>query len=113
MVDKDSFRQAVYDIVTSIPEGRATSYGAIAKAVGYPQHSRLVGHIIASCEDSEKIIPAHRVVNSQGYLSGKDSFSCPGEMQKRLQAEGVEVINDKIKNWKKIFWNPLLEITIE
>lgn len=110
-LDKDSFKQGVYDIVKYIPCGRATSYGAIAKAVGYPNLSRMVGKIMAGC--SEKNIPAHRVVNSQGILSGKDAFGSSGEMQKLLEAEGITVRNDRIENWKKVFWNPLEEIKLE
>lgn len=110
-LDKESLRQGVYDIVRYIPRGRATSYGAVAKAAGYPNLSRMVGKIMAGC--SEKNIPAHRVVNSQGILSGKDAFGSAGEMQKLLEAEGVAVKNDRIINWETIFWNPLEEIEIE
>lgn len=110
-LDIDSLRQGVYDIVRYIPRGRATSYGAIAKAAGYPNMSRMVGKIMAGC--SEKNIPAHRVVNSQGVLSGKDAFGSAGEMQKLLEAEGIIVKNDRIVNWKTVFWNPLKEIGIE
>ena len=110
-LDKDSFRQGIYDIVRYIPRGRATSYGAVAKAAGYPNLSRMVGKIMAGC--SEKNIPAHRVVNSQGVLSGKDAFGSAGEMQKLLEAEGIIVKNDRIVNWKTVFWNPLKEISME
>jgi methylated-DNA-protein-cysteine methyltransferase-like protein len=109
--DKESLRQGIYDIVKYIPRGRATSYGAVAKAAGYPNLSRMVGKIMSGC--SEKKIPAHRVVNSQGVLSGKDAFGSAGEMQKLLEAEGVVVKNDRIINWKTIFWNPLEEIKME
>lgn len=110
-LDKDSLGQGVYDIVKCIPRGRATSYGAIAKAAGYPNLSRMVGKIMAGCSD--KNIPAHRVVNSQGILSGKDAFGSAGEMQKQLEAEGIVVKNDHIVNWKTVFWNPLKEIRME
>ncbi|MDH6357522.1 MGMT family protein [Parabacteroides sp. PF5-9] len=103
--------QAIYEIVETIPQGRATSYGAIAKAIGYPNLSRLVGKIMSECDSKVNHIPAHRVVNSQGVLSAKDAFGPGCEMQKLLEAEGVEVVNDRIKNWKKIFWNPLHEIS--
>lgn len=111
-IDKDSFRQAVYDVVCTIPTGRATSYGAIAKAIGYPNFSRMVGHVMAACNSEETSIPAHRVVNSQGILSGKDAFGCANEMQRTLEREGVEVKNDRIVNWKKVFWNPMTEINL-
>lgn len=111
-LDIQDFASAVYEIVSTIPYGRATSYGAIAKAVGYSNMSRLVGRIMGEC-DSNTGIPAHRVVNSNGVLSGKDAFGSDGEMQRLLEDEGIRVERDRIKNWKKVFWNPLDEINIE
>lgn len=110
--EKEQIKQAVYEIVETIPFGRATSYGAIAKAVGYPNMSRLIGKIMSECDSTKTGIPAHRVVNSQGVLSAKEVFGYSGEMQKLLEAEGVCIINDRIKNWKKIFWNPIEEIQL-
>lgn len=111
-IDKESFTQAVYDIVKTIPFGRVTSYGAIAKAIGYPNLSRMVGHVMSECNSAETGIPAYRVVNSKGVLSGKDAFGGSGEMQKMLESEGVTVLNDRIKNWRTVYWNPLKEINI-
>lgn len=111
-IDKEDFREAVYEIVRTVPYGRATSYGAIAKAISCSNLSRMVGRIMGECNSSENDIPAHRVVNSSGILSGKNAFGTSGEMQKRLEAEGIVVINDKIKDWKSIFWNPIEEINI-
>lgn len=111
-VDKEVFVQAVYDIVRAIPHGRATSYSAIAKSIGYSNMSRLVGKVMSECDSEENGLPAHRVVNSQGALSGKEAFGSCNEMQKMLEAEGVTVVNDKIKNWKSVFWNPLIEISL-
>ncbi len=108
--DINQLQQAVYEIVKLIPSGRATSYGAIAKAVGFPNLSRLVGRIMSQCDSEVSHIPAHRVVNSSGILSAKDSFGAPGRMQRLLELEGIVVINDRIQNWKKIFWNPLEEL---
>jgi len=113
ILDKEDFRNAVHEIVRLIPKGRATSYGAIAKAVGYPNMSRMVGAVMSSSNSMEKEIPAHRVVNSQGYLSGSFSFETPTLMQELLESEGVVVRNNKICNWKKVFWNPLDEIEFE
>ncbi len=110
---KEQLSEAVYEIVRRIPPGRATSYGAIAKAIGYPNMSRMVGHIMGECNSDETHIPAHRVVNSQGVLSAKDSFATPTRMQELLEQEGTTVINDRIKNWKNIFWNPLEEISLD
>jgi len=111
ILDKESFREAVYDVVRLVPSGRATSYGAIAKAIGYPNMSRMVGAVMGGCQEKE--VPAHRVVNSQGYLSGRFAFETPGKMQKLLEDEGIRVKENKICNWKKIYWNPLEEIKLE
>ena len=112
-LDIKDFATAVYEIVRTIPYGRATSYGAIAKAVGYSNMSRLVGRIMGDCDSENTGIPAHRVVNSSGVLSGKDAFGSDGEMQRLLEDEGIRVEKGRIKNWKKVFWNPLDEINIE
>lgn len=106
--EKRRMAEAVFEIVRRIPQGRATSYGAIARAVGYPGYSRLVGKIMAGSAGND--IPAHRVVNSQGILSGKEAFSNEGGMQALLEAEGVSVRNGRICHWKSIFWDPLEEI---
>lgn len=111
--DKKDFVAAVYQMVKLIPYGRATSYGAIARAVGYPNMSRMVGKMMGNCDSSETGVPAYRVVNSQGILSGKDAFSTPTEMQEKLEAEGIRIENNRIKDWKKVFWNPLEEIAFE
>lgn len=108
------FSEAVYDIVRLIPPGRATSYGAIAHAVGHPAYSRLVGRVMGQCAGSDSPadngIPAHRVVNSQGELSGKAAFGPGDEMQRRLEAEGIRIINNRIQQWKTVFWDPLHEL---
>ncbi len=106
----EQLRQAIYEIVKLIPPGRATSYGAIAKAIGFPNLSRMVGRIMSQCNSEVNHIPAHRVVNSSGGLSAKDAFGASGEMQQLLETEGVTIINDRIQNWKKVFWNPLIEL---
>ncbi len=110
--EKESLIEAVYEIVRRIPPGRASNYGAIAKSVGYPNLSRMVGRIMGNC-GSKHNIPAHRVVNSQGFLSGKDAFGSSTRMKKLLEAEGVIIIDDKIQDWKKVFWNPIEEISME
>ncbi|MCL2416578.1 MAG: MGMT family protein [Bacteroidales bacterium] len=106
LVEKQAFRQAVHDIVCLVPAGRATSYGAIAKAIGFPNFSRMVGKVMSQCP-SDANIPAHRVVNSQGFLSAKGTFNT---QQQRLEAEGVAVKNNKIQKWKVVFWNPIDEL---
>ncbi|MDR1761258.1 MAG: MGMT family protein [Bacteroidales bacterium] len=110
IINQEYIKQAVYDIVCLIPYGRATSYGAIAQAVGFPNLSRMVGKIMSQCDSATTCIPAHRVVNSQGLLSGSQAFGDSGTMQSLLESEGIIVVNNKIKNWKYVFWNPLDEI---
>ncbi len=112
-LERKAFEAAVYDIVRLIPAGRATSYGAIAKAIGYPSHSRMVGAVMARCNSDKHSIPAHRVVNSQGILSWRCALYCSGKMQALLEAEGVKVENDRIKDWDTVFWNPIDEIVID
>jgi methylated-DNA-protein-cysteine methyltransferase-like protein len=108
-LEKEAFRQLVYDIVRLVPAGRATSYGAIARAIGFSNFSRMVGRVMSQCPCGASI-PAHRVVNSQGFLSAKDAFGIFGEMQQRLEAEGIAVKNNRIQNWKIVFWDPLKEL---
>ncbi len=110
--EKHLFIEAVYQIVRTIPEGRATSYAAIAKAVGYPALFRMVGSIMANSGLENDNVPAHRVVNSRGVLSGRFAFGSGREMQKLLEAEGVCIANNKIKNWKTVFWSPIDEINL-
>lgn len=112
-LDKEDFAQGVYAIVRCIPYGRATSYGAVARAMGYPNMSRMVGRVMSECSSLETGIPAHRVVNSQGVLSAMDVFGNAGEMQKLLEEEGITVSNGRISNWRAVFWNPIDEIRME
>ena len=104
------FFDAVYEVVKCIPRGRVTSYGAIARAVGSAQSSRLVGVAMSLCHLLPDKIPAHRVVNSSGLLTGKHHFGIDNEMQKLLESEGLTVINDRVGNFKGLFWNPIEEL---
>lgn len=107
-IDSKEFEHTVYEIVCLIPKGRATSYGAIAKAIGYPNLSRMVGKTLAHA--SEMKIPVHRVVNSKGILSGREAFKHPTTQQSLLEAEDVIVRNNKIQNWRSVFWDPMIEL---
>ena len=100
----------IYEVVRQIPSGRATSYGAIAKFVGSPRGSRMVGWAMNQSHSSSDYVPAHRVVNRLGMLSGKHHF--PGEnlMQELLENEGIVVIDDQIQDFDKIFWDPVKEL---
>lgn len=105
------FFERVFDIVQLIPKGRVTSFGAIAKALGTPSSSRMVGWAMNASHTREGI-PAHRVVNRNGLLTGKMHFSDPDEMQNRLKAEGVDVEKDKIIRFEELFWDPMKEINM-
>jgi methylated-DNA-protein-cysteine methyltransferase-like protein len=100
----------IYEVVRQIPAGRATSYGAIAKFVGSPRGSRMVGWAMNQSHSSGAYVPAHRVVNRLGMLSGKHHF--PGEnlMQQLLENEGIVVVDDQIQDFDKIFWDPMKEL---
>lgn len=110
--EKKEFTEAVHEIVRMIPYGRATSYSALAKASGYPNLSRMVGRIMSDSDSVNTNIPAYRVVNSQGVLSGKRAFGSSDEMKNLLESEGLIIINDRIQNWKQVFWNPIDEIKL-
>ncbi len=100
-----NFFEKVYQVVRKIPYGKVTSYGAIAKAIGSPQSSRMVGYAMNAAHSLEDV-PAHRVVNRNGVLTGKHHFSGTHLMQQLLEAEGIAVDNDKIVNFKNCFWQP-------
>lgn len=107
-----NFYEQVYEIARLIPKGRVTSYGTIAKSLGAAKSSRMVGHAMLYAGTAHPQVPAHRVVNSSGLLTGKFHFKPPELMEELLRKEGVEVKDDKVLNFKKVFWNPLEEITI-
>lgn len=97
-------------MVRLIPKGRVTSYVAIAKSLGAAKSSRMVGYAMNNAHDMHPPVPAHRVVNHKGLLTGKFHFSPPELMQQLLENEGVAVENDKVKNFKVHFWDPAQEI---
>ncbi len=103
--------ELIFEIVRMIPKGRVTSYGAIAASIGLRSSARFVGWAMHQASHY-KNVPAHRVVNSQGLLSGKHHFTPPEAMQQLLEAEGVAVSNDKVVNFKKLFWDPQAEIQL-
>ena len=102
----------VYEVVKLIPKGRVTSYGAIAKYLGAARSSRMVGWAMNAAHDKPEV-PAHRVVNRTGLLTGKYHFSDPFAMQRALASEGVQVKNDQIINFAKHFWDPMVELSID
>jgi len=100
------FYDRVFDIVRMIPYGRVTTYGAIASYLGSKTGSRLVGWAMNVSHGVIPKIPAHRVVNRNGMLSGKAHFSSPNRMQELLESEGIIVEADKIQNFNEVFWDP-------
>ena len=105
MDKNDSFFNRVYEVARKIPYGRVTSYGAIAKYLGAAKSARMVGWAMNNC-GADTTIPAHRVVNRLGVLSGKHHFSGINLMQQLLESEGIVIKNDKIINFEVAFWNP-------
>lgn len=107
--NKDFFEQ-VYQVVRLIPEGRVTSYGAIAKYLGRKGGARMVGWAMNASHSQEEYVPAHRVVNRMGLLSGKVHFNPPQSMEERLSAEGLLVKDDQIQDFNNHFWDPSIAL---
>ena len=106
---ENDFFQQVWELVRQIPKGRVTSYGAIAAALGLKSGARMVGWAMNSSHGQQPIVPAHRVVNRNGQLSGKNHFATPSLMQELLEKEGIRIQNDTIINFSQHFWDPQQE----
>jgi methylated-DNA-protein-cysteine methyltransferase-like protein len=106
---KDFF-QNVFDVVRLIPKGRVTSYGAIAKYLGTGGSSRMVGWAMNASHGVKPKVPAHRVVNRNGMLTGKAHFETPTTMQERLEKEKIKVQNETVLDFDKLFWDPAIEL---
>lgn len=106
---KFSFFENVYEVVKLIPRGRVTSYGAIANYLGAKGSARMVGWAMNNAHVYPDV-PAHRVVNRQGLLTGKHHFDSPDTMQKMLEKEGVKVEKDQVQDFAKLFWDPTVEL---
>jgi methylated-DNA-protein-cysteine methyltransferase related protein len=104
-----NFFELVYEVVMQIPKGRVTSYGAIAAVLGAKLSARMVGWAMHGASAK---VPAHRVVNRNGVLSGKHHFSPPSKMQKLLEKEGIKVKNDTIIDFKNHYWDPAKELEL-
>lgn len=102
---EENFFERVYAIAKQIPYGRVTSYGAIAKALGTARSARMVGWAMNASHNIEDV-PAHRVVNRNGILSGKHHFQGTNLMQQLLESEGIEVVDNQIVDFEKVFWEP-------
>ncbi|MDE0770658.1 MAG: MGMT family protein [Salibacteraceae bacterium] len=106
-----TFYQDVYDVARQIPKGRVTSYGAIAKYLGMARSSRMVGYAMNGAH-SMVDIPAHRVVNRNGLLTGKHHFETPFRMQELLEQENIKVEEDQIIDFKELYWDPMVELKL-
>ena len=106
---ENSFFERVYEVVRQIPPGRVTSYGAIARFLGSAGSSRMVGWAMNNASKMEDI-PAQRVVNRNGLLTGKHHFPGTRVMEQMLEAEGVEVREDRVVNFRELFWDPEEEL---
>jgi len=104
-MSKKDFFSKVYEIVKTIPAGKVTTYGLIAKKVGIPSSARTVGWALNSCHNDSSI-PAHRVVNRNGYLTGKHHFKGFDLMRQLLENEGIRIIDDKVMDFKNKLWTP-------
>ena len=108
---QDNFFELVYEVVKLIPPGRATNYGAIANYLGTGRSARMVGWAMNAAHTLNDV-PAHRVVNRNGLLTGKNHFENPERMQSLLESEGLEIIDDQIQNFNKVFWDPNIELEL-
>jgi|SRR5690242_3776705 methylated-DNA-protein-cysteine methyltransferase-like protein len=107
-----SFFEDVYDVVRQIPIGRVTSFGAIANFLGTKLSARMVGWAMNGAHNVNPPVPAQRVVNRNGMLSGKAHFSTPTKMEELLAKEKVQVKNDRVVDFEKLFWDPAKELEI-
>ena len=105
----DNFFERVYEVARQIPYGKVTSYGAIAKALGAARSARMVGWAMNASHSLEEV-PAHRVVNRNGLLTGKHHFDCSNLMQQLLESEGIVVIENQIVDFEKHFWTPEMKL---
>ncbi|MDA8886360.1 MGMT family protein [Bacteroidia bacterium] len=112
MPDKTDFFKSVYEVTRLIPAGRVTSYGSIATYIGAPRSARMVGYAMNGAGAQMPAIPAHRVVNRNGLLTGKAHFKNENDMQELLENEGIFVKNDQVVNYKQHFWDPTEELKL-
>lgn len=108
----NDFFEQVYQVVRLIPKGRVSSYGAIARYLGTVRSARMVGWAMNACHKISPPLPAHRVVNRNGLLTGKHFFETSTKMQELLEAENIQIKEDQIQDFKKVFWDPNLELAL-
>jgi len=110
-MDDVNFFDKVYQVARLIPPGRVTSYGAIASYLGTKGSSRVVGYAMGASLSAYPPVPAHRVVNRQGLLTAKQTFG-GNLMQELLESEGIKVEDDQVQDFKKVFWDPQIELEL-
>ena len=110
--NKENIYDAIYDVVRAVPKGRVTSYGAVATAIGSASGARVVGYAMTTSFGAKPKVPAHRVVNRNGMLTGKHHFSPPEKMQQLLEKEGIKIKDDKVVDFDSLFWDPIKELAI-
>lgn len=103
------FYEKVYEIVRQVPPGRVTTYGAVAESAGTRLSARMVGWAMNMCRNAHPPVPAQRVVNRMGILSGRHHFATPTLMQELLEQEGVKVEDNRVVDFKKLYWDPAVE----
>ena len=108
--NSEGFFSDVYAVARLIPYGRVTSYGAIAKCLGSAQSARIVGWAMNDSHQQTEYVPAHRVVNRNGLLTGKQHFGNSNTMKQLLENEGIKIEDDKIIDFEKYFWDPIKEL---
>ena len=109
---QSDFFDQVFQVVRLIPKGRVTSYGAIANYLGAKSSSRVVGYAMNAAHSQKEYVPAHRVLNRNGQLTGKHHFSTPYLMQELLEKEKIKVKNDTVVDLKKYYWDPTVELAL-
>jgi len=106
----ENFFELVYEVVRQVPKGRVTSYGAVAACLGTKLSARMVGWAMNGAGRVKPKVPAHRVVNRLGILSGKHHFETPTKMEDLLKKEGIKIKNDTVVDFNKLFWDPVKEL---
>ncbi|MFW6019076.1 MAG: MGMT family protein [Bacteroidales bacterium] len=111
--NRNTYFEKVYEVVRQIPYGRVTSYGSIAAYLGLRSGARMVGWAMNNAHNQNEYVPAHRVVNRNGVLTGKHHFNSPGLMHQLLENEGIVIVDDQIQSLNKYFWDPSTELSIK
>ncbi len=108
---EENFFELVFEVARQIPKGKVTSYGAIAACLGTKSSARMVGWAMNGAHSVKPKVPAHRVVNRNGMLTGKFHFSPPERMQQLLKKDGIKVKDDQVVDFKNVFWDPVTELS--